>query len=149
MPVASQKEYLQLIERMQLLENKKIVSGKASKSQSATGKSVNAAGSKLVKRTVPSVPPKGNSNVSSNSNSSSSISSSNSSGMPATTTKAEAIKNGSSTADTSKACNLPTTSVVGTKATQPSKESRLKAFESSFHKIGYLNIDYYWWVDAP
>lgn len=149
--MASQKEYLQLIERMQLLEKKKFVSGKASKSQSATGKSDNAAGSKLVKRTVPSVPPKGNSNISSNSNSSSSISSSNSSGMPATTTKAEAIKNGSSsaTADTSKACNLPTTSVVGTKATQPSKESRLKAFESSFHKIGYLNIDYYWWVDAP
>lgn len=149
MPVASQKEYLQLIERMQLLENKKIVTGKASKSQSTTGKSENAAGSKLVKRTVPSVPPKGNSNSSSNSNSNSSISSSNSSGKPATTTKAEAINNGSSTSNTSKACNLPTASVVPTKATQPSKESRLKAFESSFHKIGYLNLDYYWWVDAP
>lgn len=123
MPVASQKEYLQLIERMQLLEKKKLRSRKT-----ATVTAGNATESKLVKR-ITSALSKGNSN---NSSSSSIVN-----GNPSTTTKVEAIKNASNTEDTN-SNNLATTSVMATKAAQPSKENRLKAFENSFFKIGYL-----------
>lgn len=138
MPVASQKEYLQLIERMQLLEKKKLRSRKA-----VTVTADNATESKLVKR-ITSALSKGNSNSNSNSSSSSS---SNINENLATTTKVEAIKNGSNTEDTN-SNNLATTSVMATKAAQPSKENRLKAFENSFFKIGYLHIYYCGWVDA-
>lgn len=118
--MASQKEYLQLIERMQLLEKKKLRSGKAA--ASTTG---NAIGSKLVKRMTSGLSTSNSNNSSSN----------NINGNLATTTKAEAIKNGSNTTGA-------TTSAMATKAAQPSKENRLKAFENSFLKIGYLHIYY-------
>lgn len=134
--MASQKEYLQLIERMQLLEKKKLRSRKA-----VTVTADNATESKLVKR-ITSALSKGNSNSNSSSSSSSNINEN-----LATTTKVEAIKNGSNTEDTN-SNNLATTSVMATKAAQPSKENRLKAFENSFFKIGYLHIYYCGWVDA-
>ncbi|KAL7735727.1 hypothetical protein ACLKA6_019983 [Drosophila palustris] len=103
LPVASQKEYLRLIERMQLLEKKKIVGtvkGTGSKKDNATRSTVEAKSAltkKEVKKTV-----------------------------------TEATANG--TEETNKASDIPTTSKMSQK--MPSKESRLKAFESSFLKIG-------------
>ena len=112
MPVASQKEYLRLIERMQLLEKKKIVGavkGTGSKKDNATSSSVEVVKSALTKKEVKKTVTEATANGT----------------MPKTGTE-----------ETSKANDIPTTSSLSQK--MPSKESRLKAFESSFLKIGYL-----------
>ncbi|XP_064542604.1 uncharacterized protein LOC135431399 [Drosophila montana] len=137
LPVASQREYLRLIERMQLLEKKKVgvgvkavniqttaaakeapVAVTVGKQQISVGAALaakaktTAAGSKALKKVTVRAGPKG-------------------------TKPAVAPNDPVATAtDTTTASDFPSTSKAVAKATQPSKESRLKAFESSFLKIG-------------
>ncbi|KAH8371807.1 hypothetical protein KR093_008938, partial [Drosophila rubida] len=122
LPVASQKEYLRLIERMRLLEKKKLVEtakGAASTLNTAT-KVANAASTKETSPTVTNMAVKAAKKT-----------------QPAlkkmNTAKTELDSSCSpAEATASKTKELPSTS----KLLQPSKESRLKAFENSFLKIG-------------
>lgn len=143
LPVASQREYLRLIERMQLLEKKKVgvgvravniqttaaakevpaaVAVTVGKQEISVGAALVAktktstAGSKPLKKVTVRAGPKG-------------------------AKQAAAPNDPVATAtDTNTASDFPSTSTAAAKASQPTKESRLKAFESSFLKIGYLCI---------
>ncbi|EDW10319.2 uncharacterized protein LOC6580553 [Drosophila mojavensis] len=124
LPVASQREYLRLIERMRLLEKKKMGGAKASNGQTTTSiatavvkesatieikEKISGAVSQTAKTKTAAVAPS----------------------KPAKMATVGASSNAAS--------DLPSTSTAAAaagKATQPSKESRLKAFESSFQKIG-------------
>ncbi|XP_023172472.2 titin isoform X2 [Drosophila hydei] len=114
LPVASQREYLRLIERMQLLEKKKIGVVKAANGQ-ATGVAVAKESSNDVRDNI-------------------SVAATT---KPGTTTPSKPLKKATVSAPAAMASDLPSTSTAAAvKAAQPSKESRLKAFESSFQKIG-------------
>ncbi|KAH8401444.1 hypothetical protein KR009_005532 [Drosophila setifemur] len=96
LPVASQKEYLRLVERMQMLEKKKVKAAKGS-GAAVTSKPV----------TAPN-PPK----------------------VVPEQTKATSVESTQNTPPAAKATK------ANSKPSQPPKESRLKAFENSFAKIG-------------
>ncbi|XP_034104387.1 uncharacterized protein LOC117568104 [Drosophila albomicans] len=118
LPVASQKEYLLLIERMRLLEKKKLIeTAKGTANTVNTARKIanaattNGTSAKAVKKTQPALKKTG-------------------------TGKAEAEGSRSPTEATTVKANK-TKELSGTsKLLQPSKESRLKAFENSFLKIG-------------
>ncbi|ALC41146.1 CG4294 [Drosophila busckii] len=126
LPVASQREYLRLVERMQLLEKKKICIVKSSSGNSiAAAKSSPTSTTKentaAVKRATNLNKPRP------------------AAAKPNLTTPVVANK-----AVDSQAIEQPSTSAAAIKIVPPSKESRLKAFENSFHKIGgsmILNLD--------
>ncbi|KAH8296932.1 hypothetical protein KR044_001125, partial [Drosophila immigrans] len=121
LPVASQKEYLRLIERMRLLEKKKLIET-AKGAANTTSKIANVATTKdavttasdMTVKALKAQPPL----------------------KKATTGKTEPESSCSpaeaTAVESSKSKELPSTS----KLLQPSKESRLKAFENSFLKIG-------------
>ncbi|TDG50598.1 hypothetical protein AWZ03_002902 [Drosophila navojoa] len=131
LPVASQREYLRLIERMRLLEKKKMGGAKPINGQTTTSAAtavVKESSSIVIKEKI--------------------------SGAVSLTAKtktaavapSKAVKTAMVDASANAASDSPSTSTAAAagKANQPSKESRLKAFESSFQKIGssmIVNLD--------
>ncbi|KAH8348782.1 hypothetical protein KR084_010998 [Drosophila pseudotakahashii] len=130
LPVASQKEYLRLVERMQMLEQKKVRAAKTTVSV-AKGKAP-AVEKPSPKNNSPPVTAKVEQNPLKTSLENETIS---------TITHSKATS----------ACEKPEVKKVDSKSpktkaklNQPSKESRLKAFENSFVKIGgsmLVNLD--------
>lgn len=118
MPVASQKEYLRLIERMQMLEKKKQLATKT------TPSGVTSKASTMVKK----LPAK---------NPSQTGASSKVGPKPVRSAVKDSIK---SVVATETAKDKPPAAKIpkpNPKINLPPKESRLKAFENSFKKIGY------------